>query len=239
MNQKPKGKTEKLIAILLSTTLLLPLLFTSCATVGTQFDSTNIDNITVAKTTTEDVRAWFGAPYTRIDVPTWEYKRMHFGDEQAHTIWRYIYAKGTIASAQGKSLQVEFDKDGIVTDYYYSSDFGKDKTDEPKVKKDFNIFLAREKVLINRTTKAQVLSLLGNNYRVININKPNVYERWHYGYTGKSKHEKITAATSLGEVEIKKIYGKSLDIDFDINGVVVDIRGESDFPQDTDRFFAQ
>lgn len=216
--------------------LVLSVVFlSSCATIGRNFNLLTVNQIEVGKTTMSDVRSLFGNPSVEIDVDTWDYKRMHFGDEETETIWRYTYASGTIVSAKAKFLQIEFDKDGRVSDYYYSSDFMEDKTEEPEEKIDFDIFLAMEKIIPGKTNKAEVLNMLGNNYRIIKIKKPDTYERWHYGYTSKSETEK----SSFGSVEIDKIYGKSLDIDFDFNEVVIDIRGESDFPEDKDRFFTK
>lgn len=224
--------------LLLVVSLLLIVFCTSCASVGRKFDLSQVQTLRIGETTMAEVRALFGNPLTEIDVDSWGYKRMHFGDEETKTIWRYSYAIGTIGYAQGKFLQVDFDQAGRVSDYYYSSDFGKEKTEEPE-KKDFDIFQAKEGIVPGKTKKTDVISLLGDNYRMISIDKPGTAERWHYGFTGKSKDEKVSVGTSAGAVNINKIYGKSLDIDFDSNGSVVDIRGESDFPADKDRFFTE
>lgn len=217
-------------------TFMLLFLLPACATVGRGFDLGSVATVRVGETTMSEVRSQFGSPTTEIDVATWDYKRMHFGDETTRTIWRYLYAKGTIGSARSKFLQVDFDESGRVADYYYSSSFKGDKT-ESAAKRDFDIFLAKERIVEGTTSKPEVLSLLGDSYRVIPINKPGTAERWHYGFSAKSADETTTMHTSAGAVTIDKIYGKSLDIDFDSRGIVCDIRGESDFPADKDRFF--
>lgn len=224
--------------LLISMTLTLSLY--SCATIGREFDLRNVSDLEVGKTTMAEARQLFGYPVTEIDVATWGYKRAHFGDEDAVTIWRYLYAKGTVGSAKARTLQIEFDKNGRVSDYYPSSSFEEDNLPDPKGK-DFDIFKAQEDIVPGKTTKKQVLSLLGSGYRKIAINKPGTAERWHYGFTEKSEVEKQVAGqlTSGAPIVITKIYGKGLDVDFDKRGAVVHLRGESDFPRDKDRFFTK
>lgn len=204
--------------------LPLVLLLTSCMTVGNKFTLAQVEKLQIGRTIMPEVRSLFGSPTREIHVATWTGRPgVHFGDETTATIWRYVHG-----SAQARSLQIDFDKEGKVVDYYYSSDFAVDKTAEP-VKQDFNIFQAKEKIVAGKTAKAEVVSLLGNNYRLIPINKPNTSERWHYGFT-----DKCPKKMSDGSVW-NKTCGKSLDIDFDSQGMVADVRGESDFPGDLAR----
>lgn len=206
------------------------ILLTSCAsfTIGEKFDSASVGSIRIEETTMTEVRSLFGYPWVIIDVDSWKTTRMHFGDEDTKTLWRYMYGRVTSGDSPSKFLQVDFDQAGRVTDYYYSSDFDIDKTEET-AEKDFNIFQANNQIIQGKTTKSDVIMLLGNNYQIIAINKPHTSERWHFGYS--------EIGTSNGKVDSDKTYGKSLDIDFDSNGVVVDIRGESTFPADLRRYF--
>lgn len=210
-------------------------LATSCATVGKRFDMSKVDRLEVGTSRMAEVESWFGKPLVVIDVPNWKYRRAHFGDEKAVTIWRYVFAIGTIGYAQGKSLQVEFDRTGTVSDYYYDGD----GTPGPKETKDFDFFRAKATIVPGTTTQAEVLTVLGDNYRKIPMRKPSTHERWHYGHTQKAKDAKTGTWTSLGPVEINKIYGKSLAVDFDAKGIVIDVRGESDFPEDKEKVYAR
>lgn len=209
-------------------TALSPVVFlASCVTVGSSFDSAPVRRICIGQSTMADVRAMLGNPRVVIDVATWDCKRMHFGDENAKTFWRYYYARATIGGARVRFLQVDFDEREGVTDYYFSSSFQNDKTTEPE-ERDFDILLAKEQIVPGKTAQAEVLKLLGDNYAVVNVNKPGTSERWYYLFTRQSGEKQ----TGSG---VEKTYVKSLRIDFDKNGTVAHIRGASDFPADMAR----
>ncbi len=220
-------------------------LLTSCASIGRQFQLGGVDQITVGSTSMSEARALLGNPLLEIDVATWGYKRMHFGDESTATLWKYIYASGSILGSNVKTLEVEFNKDGVVSDYYFTSSFNEDKINEPKnsEERDFDIFLAKDQIIPGKTNQMEVLTLLGKARREMSINKPGTHVRWIYDYQHKSNDEKVnvpvSTAFSTQNVEINKYYGKFLFIDFNQDGKVVDIRGESDFPADKDKFFTK
>src|SRR5437867_2395094 len=208
------------IAVAFASVLVMALL-TSCATVGRQFDLRSADQLVVGATTMEEARALLGSPEEVHDAASWRSDRMRFGYEACTSVWLYEYARGVIASgtADEKFLIVYFDHGGKVEDYYYASDFKGDETPK-RWTHDFDIRLVRETFVRGKTTQAEVLDLLGDQYRRILIRKEGVKERWHYMY---ASHPEETGQTA---------YGKSLDIDFDPNALVVDIRGESSFPAD-------
>ena len=203
--------------------LLCLVLLPGCVSVGEDFQLASVGRLRVGETTMDLARMELGIPLVEINVADWGKQRMHFGDEETVTIWRYNYASGTVGFARARFLQVDFDAAGKVSDYFYSSDFGDDEAGD-SANKDFDLFQVRQSVFKGKTTKAEVSDLLGDTFRVIPINKPSVSERRHYGFSA-------TLPSGAG----RTIYGKSVDIDFDANGVVVDVRGESDFPADVNR----
>lgn len=220
-------------------------LLTSCASLGRQFRLEGIDQVVIGTSKMSDVRSLLGDPYAEIDTATWGYKRMHFGDEKIATIWAYVYASGSILGTSAKDLTIDFDKDGKVVDYSFSNTFDGNKTKEPKEseRKDFDIFLVRKKIIPRKTTQSEVLSLLGDKYQETTINKPGTKERWIYLYEKKSTDEKVVLPVSTifssQNVQVDKIYEKSVFIDFNSNGIVSGVRGESDFPADKDKFFTK
>ncbi len=198
----------------------------------------DVNQIFVKKTKMNEVRALLGNPLAEIDVATRGYKRMHFGDETTATIWRYLYAAGSVLGANSKFIQIEFDDEGKVADYSFTSSFAKDKMLVPKDnERDFDIFLARKKIIPQKTTQAQVSGLLGKSTKEVMINKPGTKIRWVYDYTKEIDHKgDMVTPNLLGN---KEIFGKNLSIDFNAEGIVTDIRGESDFPEDKDKFFVK
>jgi hypothetical protein len=222
---------------LLGTTLL-----TSCASLGQQFRLGGVDQITIGSTKMSEARAALGDPLREVDMTKFDVKRMHFGDEKTTTTWIYLYASGSALAANSRVLTVDFDHDGVVADYSYTSTYGEDKIDLPKDwgKNNFDIFMARKEIIPGKTTREEVLSLLGNYARVMTIRKPGVKDRWVYFYEEKSKDEKIVVARTLfGNEEIEKEYSKHVSIDFNPRDIVVDIRGGSSFPADKDKFFTK
>ena len=189
-----------------------------------------------------DVRAAFGDPIKEIDVATWGFKRMHFGDEKNATIWIYLFASGSAFGANSKNLEVDFDKTGTVSDYFYNSTYGEDKIKNLKDSelKDFDIFEAKKKIIPHKTERSEVLAFLGPHYREIIINKPGTKDRWFYHYKEESKDEKITIGrTWIGPIEVNAVYKKDIAIDFNENNIVAGVRGESSFPADKDKFFTK
>jgi hypothetical protein len=189
-----------------------------------------------------EARAALGDPLREVDATKLDVKNMHFGDEKITTIWIYLYASGSALAANSKVLEVDFDRDGIVFDYSYSSTYSDDKIELPKDwgKNNFDIFAAKEKIVLGKTTREGVLSILGNYARTMTIRKPGIKDRWVYFYKEKSKDEKIVVGRTLfGNEEIEKEYTKHLSIDFNPQDIVVNIRGESSFPADKDKFFTK
>jgi hypothetical protein len=203
-------------------------LVSSCGTTGMRFNVSLVTQLEIGSATKAEVRQLFGEPHQRIDVETWQVKRLHFGDESTDIIWRYAHGSGSVVLFKHRFLQVEFDRQGRVVDYHYSSSFSKDKTPEPKTEKDFDIFAVRQSLIPGKGTRQDVERVLGKDYRVILIRKPGVAERWHYGYSGISAGQ----GTNAGGRQVAVFCGKSIDIDFDAAGVIKHLRGESDFPED-------
>lgn len=202
----------------------------SCASVGENFQLDAINHLRVGETTMSLARMELGPPFVEIDVAEWRKDRVHFGDESTVALWRYLYARGTLGHARARFLQVEFDSAGKVSDYYYASDFGEDGVAEAR-DRDFDLFVVRERVIPGKTTRAEVTSLLGESFRLMTIHKPGVAERRHYEYSAKLPADSAGSPPSGG----KRNFGKSVAIDFDARGIVVDVRGESDFPADLRR----
>lgn len=206
---------------------------------GRRFDLASAHNLRVGETTMAEVRSLFGNPYAEIDAAIWKGGVMHFGDDDTRKMWYYRYGTPSVpvvaASGAGGhlwSLEVDLDSDGRVTDYWCSNN-----CDWPYFARairgqgtDFDILWVKENLLPQKATKLEVLSYLGDAYRVMSINKPGVQERWHYGYIGFEK-------ASLAGTAVDRCYQKSVDIDFDVDGVVVSVRGQSNFSEDKKRFF--
>jgi hypothetical protein len=161
----------------------------------------------------------FGDPVGKKDINSWENGPLLFGYEDSVAEWQYLYMMSVRANI--KSLNIDFKQDGRVSDYRYRSTFEEDKDSPVKRTKDFEIFHVKEQIHINKSTKAEILSLMGDTYNIININKPNVHEKWQYYYEEEGKA------------------GKNLYIDFDRDGIVVDIKVISGFPEDKKRFLAK
>jgi outer membrane protein assembly factor BamE (lipoprotein component of BamABCDE complex) len=194
---------------------------TSCSNgqVGRNFQLSDVSRIEAGKTTKTEVLEFFGEPFTAIEVAKWKYSRVYFGDEDAVLIWRYRYESGSLivfsAKSMVKSMQVEFDAAGRVMDYYCESTFPEDTAPKSPTTSNFDLFKARDQIRAGKTTRDDVIAILGGNYISTAFNKPGVAERWHYGYS-----------------ENLQTYSKSLDVFFDSNGTVLHCKGESDFPDD-------
>lgn len=211
---------------LISISFTFTILMSGCASVelGRRFDSGSVSVIAIGVTSKTQIYEMLGDPYAELDPQSFFENKVFFGNKDTTLIWRYLYGKGhgSIISqeAQVKFLQIDFNNKGIVTDYYYSSSFYEDATPDC-TNNDFDIFAANDMAKVGETRKEKILDTFGNGYIVIKINKPNVQERWRYGYTRE---------------EGGKTHGKSMDFDFDTKGVLMDFQIESDFTKDVDYF---
>jgi outer membrane protein assembly factor BamE (lipoprotein component of BamABCDE complex) len=211
-------------------------LLTSCisTSVGRNFPSASIAGLEVGSTTREQVIQKFGPPYERIDPAN--LRIVHFGDDETAVILRYAYGHADmfLFDGAGRSLQTEFNHAGLLVDYLYVSNFQEDRTANPAKETNFDIFAARIQIIPGRTLQAGVISLMGANYRVLPFNKPGIAQRWYYAYSEQSRTEKTMA---FGQT-IPKTHSKWLAIDFDAQGTVQHVGGESDFPEDVARSVA-
>lgn len=97
--------TKISLAILTS---LVILLFTGCAGVtmnGKTFDPKQVSTIQKGKTTKQEIRSTFGEPVSTRAIDTGE-------------VWSYFYQSVSFMN-ENHSLDIDFDKGGIVTDYCY------------------------------------------------------------------------------------------------------------------------
>ena len=211
--------------------LCVAAVLTSCVSVklGRSFRGAGVRQLEVGTTTKAQVVQLFGPPYTHINAVGYRLLRVHFGDDDAVLIWRYLYGSGYWPiTASGRVLQVEFDAAGRLVDYYYDSRFAEDATPRPVKETNFDIFPARDRIVPGKSSRTEVAAVLGTNYAVLPFNKPGVAERWHYGYSETSKTEKST----FEGMKVNKVYSKSVNVDFDAQGIVQHLKGESDFPDD-------
>ncbi len=82
---------------------------------GSDFDSSNVANITKNETSKDEIKQWFGAPYmTGVDN----------GDEA----WTYEYVKAGAKESLIKSLYIVFDRNGTVRSYTFSTNFPEEMT---------------------------------------------------------------------------------------------------------------
>jgi hypothetical protein len=89
-------------------------LLAGCVTVGRDFDTTHANDIRAAEHDKSQITSWFGAPRftTRFD-------RNAKGCVER---WRYEYATATVGSSgRAKALVVDFDTNGRVCDYAFST----------------------------------------------------------------------------------------------------------------------
>lgn len=206
---------------------------TSCVSynAGTNFQMTGVRQLEVGTTTKVQVLQLFGPPIERIDAAQYKQRRVHFGDEETVLIWRYTYLSESLMQAAVRFLQLEFDTSGRLVDLFYESDFSKDAISARAKKTNFDISLAWHSIIPGKSTRSEVTALLGSDHSVLFFNKPGVSERWYYGYSETSEAETNRYAGK----KTQKIYRKSLEIDFDAEGIVLHIKGESDFPDDLAR----
>jgi outer membrane protein assembly factor BamE (lipoprotein component of BamABCDE complex) len=207
------------------------MLLASCisASVGRSFPSASVAGLEVGTTTKAQVLQQFGPPYERIDTANW--RIMHFGDDETALILRYVYSHANLFQGADRSLQTEFNHAGLLVDYVYISNFREDRTTKPAKETNFDIFAARSQIIPGKTLKADVVSLMGTNYIVLPFNKPGAAQRWYYAFSEQSKTEKTTV---FGQT-IPITHSKWLVIDFDAQGTVQHLGGESDFPEDVVR----
>ena len=90
-----------------------------CATVGKDFSSEGVKQLTIGKTSENEVLQTFGEPSSRQDRSE---------NNNQFKLLRYSYAKGTVNSGKGRSLTAEF-KDGVLNAYLFQSALEGDSTD--------------------------------------------------------------------------------------------------------------
>jgi hypothetical protein len=94
--------------------VLSVVLSTGCVSVGRDFDTTHANDIRAAEHDKAQITAWFGAPRF-----TTTFDRNTKGCVER---WRYEYATATVGSSgRAKALVVDFDVNGRVCDYAFSS----------------------------------------------------------------------------------------------------------------------
>jgi len=96
----------KLVAICMLTSLSVFIL--ACASAGSRFDDTKIQQIEKGKTTQGEVRQLLGEPSGKGVNADGSVK------------WQYYYSKSSvIGGASTKIFEITFDKNGIVREYSY------------------------------------------------------------------------------------------------------------------------
>jgi outer membrane protein assembly factor BamE (lipoprotein component of BamABCDE complex) len=101
-------KKTELIGFLIIISLLVTIFGCASVTRGKRFDHLSVPKIEKGKSTQEDIVNLFGEPLTVRKT------------EKAEA-WNYnMYELNQISTNKDRSLDVYFDKSGIVTDYKYS-----------------------------------------------------------------------------------------------------------------------
>ena len=96
-------------AVLKITALVVILTLAGCATVGRDFATHNVDEITVGETTRADIQALFGEPWRT-------------GVEDGKRTWTYgKYRWSAFGDAETTDLVVRFNEDGTVSSYVYNT----------------------------------------------------------------------------------------------------------------------
>lgn len=103
-NPRPSGPAFILAAFVLASGM------TGCATVGRDFPSERVVDITNGKTTKSDLLAQFGRPYRR-------------GIEDGDSTWTYVHYKIRLigGQTQTRDLYIRFDGN-VVRSYTYNAD---------------------------------------------------------------------------------------------------------------------
>lgn len=96
---------------LIGLTVLTAGLLAACATVGGEFDSSNVSEIRTGQTTKSDVFNMFGRPTMK-------------GLEDGQVTWTYVdyqYRPNLFGGSKGRELKVTFDKNDRVVSYSYNT----------------------------------------------------------------------------------------------------------------------
>lgn len=188
--------------ILNSTSIILLLVVSGCASSGKMFNYQNRNSLEIGKTTSAQAIQLVG---TTKQIGTTSNKNGNF------RVLKYVYAYATPSGAAARVLFLEF-KNDTLNAQIYNSGFKEDKTS-------FNIDEAA-KIKINESTKEDVLKLLGQpTGRAICpstmgdfANKcEKAFEVWAWIYTAKS-----------AGYDTSTIISETLIISFDENGIASD-----------------
>ena len=201
-----------------------------------------ISQLWVGITTMADVRAVFGTPSGDYTIQERERQFKLIGSGEASQCSLYLSTSGNLVAT--------FDKDEKLVDYDYITHA--DSKWFARKESDFS-FTSATNIVVGNTTKSKVEKLLGSNYLVKTVNKPGVKERWKYAYD-KTDKEYVSSGvapgvpmftmtglhsgylTSGGNVPVVEtkdvIHERWITIDFDAAGMVIGLRGESNFPTD-------
>ncbi|HTN33193.1 MAG TPA: outer membrane protein assembly factor BamE [Marinobacter sp.] len=96
-------------AVLRVTALVAVLTLAGCATVGQDFATHNVDQITLGETTRADIQKMFGEPWRT-------------GIEDGQRTWTYgKYYWSAFSDAETTDLVVRFNDDGKVSSYVYNT----------------------------------------------------------------------------------------------------------------------
>lgn len=210
--------------------IAVAVVLTSCvsATVGRSFDPAGVSRLQVGSTTKAEAIRLFGAPTVSIETANWPSRPAHFGDANTALIWRYFYGHSRLFIGSSRGLQVEFDSKGILVDYHFQDE---SRGSKPNSDGDFDFYAARDRIVPGKTTQDEVRSLLGDRYAVVDFKQLGVAARWSFVHLERSKTEYVTFAGQ----RLKQTYGRSVQVDFGSQGIVLHVQGESDFPQDLGR----
>lgn len=94
---------------------IAPLTSSCTTTLGRNFDTTHVDDIKTGIHTKENIREWFGEPYSTGAADS---ELRQFGCVDG---WIYLYSVGSIGGGNAKSLAVYFDSEGKVCSQGYSN----------------------------------------------------------------------------------------------------------------------
>jgi hypothetical protein len=98
--------------------LILPLftsiLVTGCASVGSQFDTTHVNDIQLGTQNKNQIMEWFGEPNSKITLSESPL------DCKERWQWTYAHAVGFGKVTESHSLVVDFNSDDKVCDKAYS-----------------------------------------------------------------------------------------------------------------------
>jgi hypothetical protein len=192
---------KRLLGLLVTVTLIA--LLSGCASVGVNYQYTNIPKLKINEFKIEDVSTVFGKPFKTTKVVT---KEGHFD------IFRFQYAFADVGTARARVLILEF-LNGILNSYVSLSSFDEDRT----LFNEENI----DQIKIGISTHDDAVNILGEPHGKANC--PSTID----DYKGRCEDASTVwcwmSQRKFVTMGLKNMGGSNVFLSFDSNGKVSNI----------------